>query len=327
MKRRETSTSLSFLDCICCGFGAIILLFILAMGATATIIRESQDELERMLEARLAAFSSVQSVREQLSGELAQTRRTIEDIIEEIEELVALISTLTERIAEEQAGKEKLLVDLEEVKREVAAMQKKTDIPQLDATTPIGVPVESNYIAFVIDTSGSMRDPMTGALYDSIMQKFGEVLSAYPEAKGIQFLDADGRFIVGRAGEWLPDTPAARQTAASLLRRYGIHSNSNPVPGIRNAIRALHDKSDEEMKMGIYIFGDEFTETAEQALEGLDRLNPADEDGKRQIQISAIGFPNLLGSGFFMGQSGLKFANLMRELTFSHGGAFIVVID
>ena len=81
------------------------------------------------------------------------------------------------------------------------------------------------------------------------------------------------------------------------------------------------------MKMGIYVFGDEFTETAEQALDGLNRLNPADEAGKRKIQISAIGFPHLLGSGFFMGQSGLKFANLMREVTYRHGGAFIVVID
>jgi hypothetical protein len=187
--------------------------------------------------------------------------------------------------------------------------------------------VDSNYIAFVVDTSGSMRDPMTDSLYDYVMRKFDEVLAAYPEAKGVQFLDADGRFIVGRAGQWLPDTPATRQAAASMLRRYGIFSNSNPVPGIRNAIRALHDKDDEEMKMGIYVFGDEFTETADQALAGLDRLNPADEDGKRKIQINAIGFPHLLGSGFFMGQSGLKFANLMREVTFRHGGAFIVTID
>src|SRR5690606_8422320 len=141
--------------------------------------------------------------------------------------------------------------------------------------------------------------------------------------KAVQFLDADGRFILGRGDGWIPDSPETRSAVIQAVRRYGIASNSNPVPGIVRAIRSLYDDRNEEMKMGIYVFGDEFTETSESVLERIDRMNPPDETtGKRPITINAVGFPNLLRAGFGLGQSGVKFANLMRELTQQHGGAF-----
>ncbi|MGH8019645.1 MAG: hypothetical protein ACREIA_15455 [Opitutaceae bacterium] len=327
MKRRDTSTSLSFLDCICCGFGAIILLFILSMGATTNIIRKSKSELDQILQQRLAALGSLKADRDKLTGELNVAEVALEDIIKEVATLEALISVLQEQIQNETSGDKALLTEIESLKRQVAAMQTEIDIPQIDATTPIGVPVESNYVAFVIDTSGSMRDPQTDMLWDYVINKFEEVIRAYPEVKGIQFLDADGRFILGRANGWLTDSPSTRNAILQAVRRYHIFSNSNPVPGIVRAIRTLHEPADEEMKMGIYVFGDEFTETSESVLDRIDRLNPPGEDGKRPVTINGIGFPNLLRSGFSLGQSGLKFANLMRELTQRHGGAFIAVTD
>ncbi|MGD8962261.1 MAG: hypothetical protein PVH43_07085, partial [Desulfobacterales bacterium] len=38
--------SLSFLDCICCGFGAVILLFVLSKFAEPLIIEEVKEDLE-----------------------------------------------------------------------------------------------------------------------------------------------------------------------------------------------------------------------------------------------------------------------------------------
>ncbi|RME69694.1 MAG: hypothetical protein D6781_08055 [Verrucomicrobia bacterium] len=328
MKRREEPQGgLSFLDCICCGFGAIILLFILSMGATKTIIDQSREELERVLAQRLAALGKLEAEKTSLTTQLTAARTSIDTITREIETLEAMVSTLREQIQNEAAGKEKLVVELDEMKREGDARQKEIDIPQIDASTPIGVPVESNYVAFVIDTSGSMRDPQTEMLWSYVVRKFEEVINAYPQVDGVQFLDADGRFILGRANGWLTDSPATRQAMIQAVRRYPIFSNSNPVPGIIRAIRTLYDPKDETMKMGIYVFGDEFTETAESVLARIDRLNPPDENGKRPIVINGIGFPNLLRAGFSLGQSGLKFANLMRELTQRHGGAFIAVTD
>ncbi len=119
--------------------------------------------------------------------------------------------------------------------------------------------------------------------------------------------------------------PTFATAIINAVRRYGIASNSNPVPGIVRAIRALYDDQNKEMKMGIYVFGDEFTETSETVLERIDRMNPPGPNGRRPVTINAVGFPNLLRAGFSLGQSGVKFANLMRELTQEHGGAFVAV--
>ena len=73
--------------------------------------------------------------------------------------------------------------------------------------------------------------------------------------------------------------------------------------------------------MAVVAFGD----ASEVVLDRIDRMNPPGANGKRPITINAIGFPNLLRAGFSLGQSGVKFANLMRELTTIHGGAFTVV--
>jgi hypothetical protein len=43
--------------------------------------------------------------------------------------------------------------------------------------------------------------------------------------------------------------------------------------------------------------------------------------------INAVGFPTTIQFQFSMGNTGVKFANLMREITYQHGGAFIAVQD
>ena len=198
---------------------------------------------------------------------------------------------------------------------------------------PVGLPVGSNYIAFVIDTSGSMRDPNTDGLWGIAIRKINEVLDVYPQVDGVQVLDADGRFVLagGRNGAmgWLPDTRETRDNITRTLRRYNAETISNPVPGILRAIRALYDANNPAMKMGIYVFGDEFSssESADGVMRTLDQLNPADENGNRKIVINAIGFPTTIRYTFSMGNTGLRLANLMREVCYLHGGTFIALQD
>ena len=51
MRRRRNveAFSLSFLDCICCGFGAIILLLVLSKIYEPVIIEKTQDDLEQLI--------------------------------------------------------------------------------------------------------------------------------------------------------------------------------------------------------------------------------------------------------------------------------------
>ncbi|MCG8461165.1 MAG: hypothetical protein MI919_33180, partial [Holophagales bacterium] len=52
-KRQDAQTfSLSFLDCICCGFGAVILLLVLSKTSEPVVLEQSTEQLLAVL-ARL----------------------------------------------------------------------------------------------------------------------------------------------------------------------------------------------------------------------------------------------------------------------------------
>ena len=329
MKRKRSTQvfSLSFLDVICCGFGAIILLFVITMGKKTKEITNLRMALERIIQQRMLQLNEYDIVTEEIATliQLERDKEKEKKIVET--DLEAVLAKLEQQIKDEEFSKDKLLTDLEQVEDELAVMQTDPEIEQKKemVPSPVGVPVESNHIAFVIDTSGSMRDPNTSLIWGYVIQKFEETLDSYPEVKGIQLLDADGHFIMGRGmrRKWMPDNRETREYMVRAVRLYPYNSDSNPVPGIAQAIRQLAEPDNEEMKMGIYVFGDEFTGRSEPVLNTLDRLNKEDEDGDRFVRINAVGFPNVIGGGLSLSQSGLKFANLMRELTYEHGGLLL----
>jgi hypothetical protein len=331
IRRRATTVfSLAFLDCICCGFGAIILIFVLSVSARDKDQSQVIDDLRNALAAQIAALAKIRSTKTEVDQTNARVTDMIVDARLKNDSIHALLDDYEQKLQNEKKGGEALLVDIDELKKEIAARQKKPEVVLKDVKpTPVGVPVGSNYIAFVIDTSGSMREFDSGQLWPIVVRKIEAVLDVYPQVDGLQVLDADGRFIMGERGgaQWLSDTPEVREGLKRALRRYDIYSESNPVPGILRALRTLHDPNNDKMKMGIYIFGDEFSGTADAVLKKVDELNPADENGNRKVVINAVCFPTTIRFDFSMGNTGLKMANLMRELCYEHGGAMIALQD
>ncbi len=316
---------MSFLDCICCGFGAIILLFIISMGVQKTEIEQLTIVLENMILQRKLKLADYQIKQDELDVLLDLEKSKRRRIDTERMKLDALIATLKQNIGDKEKAKELFVTDLETIQEELAALQTEVDVEQkIIVPAPIGVPVESNYIAFVIDTSGSMRDSSTSLIRGYVVKKFEEVVNSYPDVEGIQILDASGHYLMGsRMGtKWLKDSPEMREAMVRQVRLYPFESQSNPVPGIKRAIRQLYSPEIEDMKFGIYVFGDEFTGKPESVLVEIRKLNK-NEDGERIARINAIGFPNLIQGSMLLGQSGLKFAKLMHDLTYEHGGAFI----
>ncbi|MBI2815283.1 MAG: hypothetical protein HYX71_13490 [Opitutae bacterium] len=332
IRRRPTQIfSLAFLDCICCGFGAVILLFVLSVDKQDKTTQEMRDQLRQVAAAHLARLAALNERKGDLDTGHNDAARLLLDLQRTEESMKGLLDDLENKLQMEKQGQKALITDLDELKKDIAARQKKPDMLLREniTPTPIGLPANSNYVCFVIDTSGSMRDPSTESLWRIVLRKFDEVLDAYPQIEGIQFLDADGRFILGgRTDEkWLPDSPEVRDAIKRALLRYSIFSNSNPVPGIVRAIRSLHEGDNEQMKMTIFVLGDEFTGTADAVLRRLDELNPRDKDGKRKVVINAILFPTAIKMGFSLGNTGVKVANLMREVAYQHGGACIALQD
>lgn len=338
IRRRQTQVfSLAFLDCICCGFGAIILIFVLSVDTHEKEKLQALLDVNRALAEQVAALTKMRASKEDLEKSNARVSTLVTDARLRNDSLHALIDELEKGLQHEKRGQEALLVDIDDLKKEIAARQKKPehDIVLKDVKpAPIGLPIGSNYIAFIVDTSGSMRDPNHGGLWPIAIRTIETVLDSYPHIDGIQLIDGDGRFILGRRGAtgtsaWLADTPETRAEIKSRLRRYEQDTVSNPVPGILNAMRFLFDKENQNMRMGIFVFGDEFNspDPADRVIRTLDELNPPDENGNRRVVINAVGFPTTIRYQFSMGNTGLRFANLMRTVTYLHGGAFIALQD
>lgn len=328
-RRRITQVfSLAFLDCICCGFGAIILIFVLSLSQQDRTQQESIESLRRILAAQLATLAKLNSSKEDLEHSSARVATMVVDARLKNDSMHALLDELQAQLQNEKKGQAALLVDLDDLKKEIAARQKKPDmvLPNVKPL-PVGLPLGSNYIAFVIDSSGSMRDPNSGYIWPIVIRKIEEVLDVYPTVEGVQILDADGRFMLGRDSQWMPDSPEVRDAIKREIRRYDVFSQSNPVPGILRAMRTLFDPRNEKMKMCVFHFGDEFNGTADTVIRQFDQLNPADENGNRKIVINSIGFPTTIRYELSMGNTGLKLANLMREVCYQHGGAFIALQD
>ena len=337
IRRRQSEIfSLSFLDCICCGFGAIILIFVISIGSRQ---REQLDvllALQRALAEQAAALTRIEAAQLEARREQQRIAPRLEEARQRQDSLQAMIDQLERSLQQEKRGQQALLVDLDELRQEIAARQRKPDhelVLKEVPPAPVGLPVGSNFLAFVVDTSGSMRDPNFGGLWPVVIRTIETVLDAYPNVQGIQLIDGDGRFILGRRGSgtagWLPDSPQTREAIKRTLRRYDQDTVSNPVPGIYNAMRFLYDKENAGMRMGIFVFGDEFNspQSADEVIRRLDELNPANEQGARAVTINAVGFPTSIRYQFSMGNTGLRFANLMRTVTYLHGGAFIALQD
>jgi hypothetical protein len=333
MRRRPTQVfSLAFLDCICCGFGAIILIFVLSVSTQDRANQETLSKLRDVIAARLASIAQIHVKKDDLEKSNTRVTDMIVDARLKNDSIHALLDELEGQLQNEKKGQKALLVDVDDLKKDIAARQKKTDVPILPDVKPlpVGLPVGTiNYVAFVVDCSGSMRDPTTDQLWSIVVRKMQEVLEVYPKIEGFQFIDADGRFILRGGAQWIPDSPQARADAIRTVRRYSADNTSDPTPGIFQAFTRLYDPANEQMKMGIYVFGDEFSSdrSAETVIRRLDQLNPADANGVRKVTINAIGFPTTINYQFSMGNTGLRFANLMREVCYQHGGAFIALQD
>ena len=323
-RRDITVFSLSFLDCISCGFGAVILLFVISLGSERLVIIQVRDTLLKVFQQRMSHLTEIRTKKEDMIRQVQQH----EDEIREEEEKKATMQTVLEEILrlfnEAEFGKKNLVVEILEIRKELDARQQYVPIEQKETPLPVGVGVESNYLVFILDTSGSMRNPSTGMIWSIVIRKIMETLEVYPIVKGIQIMDANGSYILPNfRGQWMPDSAQQRANIVRSIQWYERHSESNPVPGIMKAIRTFSDPKDPEKHVGIYVFGDEFTQTADAVLRRIDQLNPLDEDDNRPVKINAIGFPHVVKFERHYTRTGQKFANLMRELTFDHGGAFV----
>ena len=326
MKKRRNieAFSLSFLDCICCGFGAIVLLLVLSKIYDPKNINVQAEsiELSQSLKEQLEELKNESSF---VDENLREAKLNTVDLLQELEVLNEELNNVRGEYAIslskpiELDDNEK---DLEEAKQKLSDEIKKLqpDFRRASNEAIGGIPVDSEYIIFVIDTSGSMQSK-----WDWAERKLSEVLDVYPTVKGLQIMNDNGRFMFQQYGKsWLPDTPQLRQSIKNTMRQWAPFSDSDPSDGISYAIQSFWAP---DKKISIYVFGDEFQgNSMEAVLNDIDRINIEDENGDRLVRIHAVGFPYSFG-GSRIPQSSQRFAGLMRLLCERNGGTFVALTN
>jgi hypothetical protein len=320
-KRKDFNVfSLSFLDVVCCGFGAVILLFVIALGSEV----ESEDPMPRedvfafMAAARAEEIDRLAGEKEDLEKRLDEARALAQAASEELEAWEAELAAAREGLGEMKAAGARLLTDIEDIERrnrELAGQRQPPVLPQRP-TIPLGIPVDRDHVVFVIDTSGSMRGGMF--LLNVVIQKVRETIEAYPQIRRVQFLNADGVYLIsGTEGRWIEDSPQIRQQFLNQLRS-PPDSSSNPEGGIAEGIRLAQRLNDPQARIAIFVFGDEFDTNPDPAVRRINRMNQG-----TGVSISAIGFDQRVSPS--LSSTGLRFVNFMRAVAQANDGAFVGV--
>ena len=314
--RRTSDNHLSFLDVVSCGFGAIVLLLLITKNTVGEPVEDLRVQIEALREqlarvmrvqASLAAERMVEQVRAQ-----AQRQKLQEDQ-EAVEE-----ARRTNASAKAQALIE---ANLKTALQSLTEEMRRLNLAASEPDAIGGIPADSEYVIFIVDTSGSMKR----FAWKAAKRQLVTLLDAYPKVRGLQVMNDMGSYMFeGYRGRWIPDTPARRKVLLKRFDAWSSYSNSSPVEGILEAIKRFRRKSD---KISLYIFGDEYTgDSIQEVIDEVEALNH--QNGKRQVRIHAVGFftrTRIEEVDPKYADTTSRFASLMRELTRRNGGTFLGV--
>jgi len=322
-RRTEESISIAFLDVITCGIGAIILLLMISKPPPPLAPEPVDDPRVAEIASLQRSLFVLQDEQRQVEAELAATTPRLNALLDEARRSRdALLATqMSARSADEAAARDaaelgRLKIaqqSLSEEMQRLRAQRKKAK-----AALVGGIPIDSDYLIFIVDTSESM----TGHAWHALQQQIQDTLAVYPRIKGIQIMNDNGTYMFpDTERQWLSDSTAQRTRIIDGLKDWKAYSESNPKQGIYTAIRDFYSP---DKKISIYVLGDEFADNSISAVvDYVASINPRDAQGRPRVRIHAVGFPTRFGSGALFQQTGMRFAALMRELTHRNGGTFV----
>ncbi|MBT8087858.1 MAG: VWA domain-containing protein [Gammaproteobacteria bacterium] len=326
-RRNVEAFSLSFLDCICCGFGAIILLLVLSKIYEPVVVEEAEENLQQLIALLQQELFDLRGRSTVLDRELKVIREDAASTQLYLAELKGDLNKIrgqynaSKQDEEETIDEGELRAAKQRLTEEMRRLQPYYRRPDDDAVA--GIPVDSEYVIFVVDTSPSMQNYNWGL----VQRKIRETLEAYPTVKGIQIMNDDGRYMFpDYVGRWIPDSPGRRQAIVNRMRTWNASSDSDPVDGIQEAITQFWAA---DKKVSVYVFGDDFqgNYSIDSVVATIDRLNRAGADGTRRVRLHAVGFPRGFRGGGQIPATAIRFATLMRILCERNGGTFVALTD
>ncbi len=317
MKKRRTPIevfSLSFLDVISCAFGAVVMLILLAKNGeqgefsqTANLADITQNitslsSAERRVNDLQAQLDNIQAKRRQAESQSASNsdRKTA------LETEIARAQRTLQELTSKASGLELVL------ERANRAAISEGDAEERDDEVG-GIPVDSDYVIFIIDTSGSMK-----SMWSKVVNSMREVLNNHPEVKGFQVMSDNGEYLLpASAGRWRKDTRIQRQAILRAMNTWSGSSNSSPVEGIEKSLQTYGSRT---QSLALYVFGDDYSGGSYDAtLASINRFN-TNGKGQKLARIHAIGFREARGN---LSNDSVRFATLMTAVARDNNGTFI----
>ena len=288
-QRRELQeASLSFLDVISCGFGAIVLLLVIATVGDPSALEEAEKQLLGSVKEYQERLFDIRGEAVILDKRLKSRKEQLSDLKERIARLKAKLASVAKQSNQLSQSQSREKEQLQLVMQVLSEEMERLLGPEFQQKNQLigGIPADSDYIIFVIDTSGSMQV----AAWEKVKKEMLNILDIYPEVKGIQVLNDMGQYMFsGEKGRWIKDSPKMRKNIIEQLETWAPFSNSSPVEGINAAIRTFYRPG---RKISIYTLGDDFQgRSIRQVVKVVDKLNKASRGKNRLVRVHAIGFP------------------------------------
>jgi hypothetical protein len=310
-RERLDPFSLSFLDIISCGFGAVVVLILIFRFDPFPDDRAAPPPPTDAA----AAYNSILA-EAAISNKTEQAKAALDDISaaqtasnETAQSLQQQLDQSRQQLAAKQASNAQKQQQLTALKRQIEQVKiagATTEVPSDPDDEAGGILVDRDYVIFIVDTSGSMRE-----IWGRVADRMNQILQQHPKVKGIQVMNDNGSYLVSAyAKRWITDTPKMRERILRLFNLWSSTSNSSPAEGL---VRALTDFQSSTKDMSIYVLGDDFSGgDFDSVIEAVRKLNSG---GAR---INAINFinPNATTD---------RFSILMREIALENHGTLITM--
>lgn len=304
--------SLSFLDIISCGFGAVVLLVLISKTSESPV-KTVEDEARGLLQQVLSIEQENASLSQRIADlqESAASKRLLVQSLGKLsadaEEKTNEIKQQTSALKDDVAGLEAVKNSLQRLKQ--SNLSRNTSEVRDDEVG--GIPVDSDYVVFIVDTSGSMQE-----IWTRVAAEIENIINIHPKIKGFQILNDNGAHILAAyQGQWIPDTPQRRKSVIGLFKSWKSASNSSPVEGLEVALKTYVNPN---TKVSIYIFGDDYTGSSfDPVINALVALNTNRVTGGRLARVHGVGFISNYTTG--------RYATLMREVARRNNGTFIAL--
>lgn len=163
-KRRDTEIfSLSFLDCICCGFGAVLLVFLLTISQKSSVDRSVVEEVRDRVRKAESELELTQQQMDRIAQMLAAAQLELDNISAKNEQEQLKLSErkrelllMLQQTGAMKEAMDRLLADKKELPTDEIAP---IPIPEIDRRQYLtGVQLQGEFVVFLVRASGSMLD-------------------------------------------------------------------------------------------------------------------------------------------------------------------------